>query len=45
MGLQELTLDVEDVQLSGDLAYEVGTATLRIQPPGDQPKPKPSSTS
>jgi uncharacterized protein (TIGR02246 family) len=34
MGIQEATLNTEHVEESGDLAYEVGSATLKIQPRG-----------
>jgi uncharacterized protein (TIGR02246 family) len=36
MGVQAVTLNTLDVESSGDLAYEVGSATLKIQPAGGQ---------
>lgn len=36
MGVKEVTKNVQEVEASGDLAYEVGTATLKIEPPGGQ---------
>ncbi len=36
MGVKEVTLNVQEVEASGDIAYEVGTATLKIEPPGGQ---------
>jgi uncharacterized protein (TIGR02246 family) len=34
MGVHEVTLRTEEVATSGDLAYEIGTATLTMQPAG-----------
>ena len=36
-GVGSVTLTTVDVGRSGDLAYEVGNAALRIQPEGQQP--------
>jgi uncharacterized protein (TIGR02246 family) len=36
MGVKEVTLDSQEVEASGDIAHEVGTATLKIEPPGGQ---------
>ena len=36
MGVKEVTLDSQEVEASGDIAYEVGAATLKIEPPGGQ---------
>jgi uncharacterized protein (TIGR02246 family) len=36
MGVQEVALNTLDVEASGDLAYEVGSATLKIQPAGGE---------
>lgn len=36
MGIRQATLQVREVQSSGDLAYEVGAAMLQIQPEGGQ---------
>jgi uncharacterized protein (TIGR02246 family) len=37
MGVQELSLTTEEVDARDDLAYEVGSATLKIQPPEGSP--------
>ena len=36
LGVKEVGLDTMDVEGREDLAYEVGVATLTIQPPGAQ---------
>lgn len=36
MGVKEVTINVQEVEASGDIAYEVGIATLKIEPPGGQ---------
>jgi uncharacterized protein (TIGR02246 family) len=36
MGVKEVTINVQEVEASGDIAYEIGTATLKIEPPGGQ---------
>ncbi len=33
MGIRSASLQIHDVQAAGDTAYEIGTATLTIQPP------------
>jgi len=37
MGIQEVDLRTEHVEADGNLAYEVGSATLKIQSDGGQP--------
>jgi len=37
MGIREVDLRTEDVESSGDLAYEIGSATLKIEPQGGSP--------
>jgi uncharacterized protein (TIGR02246 family) len=37
MGVQALSLTTEEVDARDDLAYEVGSATLKIQPPEGSP--------
>ena len=37
MGVREVDLRTQDVESSGDLAYEIGSATLKIQPEGGSP--------
>jgi uncharacterized protein (TIGR02246 family) len=32
-GIRSVSLQIHDVQAAGDSAYEIGTATLNIQPP------------
>jgi uncharacterized protein (TIGR02246 family) len=34
MGIRSVSLQIHDVQTAGDTAYEIGTATLDIQPAG-----------
>ncbi len=36
MGIREATLETVDVEYLGDVAYEVGAYTMRIQPAGGQ---------
>ncbi len=36
MGVRELTLETVDVEYLGDVAYEVGAYTLKIEPEGGQ---------
>jgi uncharacterized protein (TIGR02246 family) len=35
IGVREVDLQTQQVESSGDLAYEIGSATLTIQPAGD----------
>ena len=35
LGIEDIALQSETVEASGELAYEVGTATLTLQPTGD----------
>lgn len=37
MGVREVDLRTQEVEASGDLAYEIGSATLRIEPAGGSP--------
>ena len=37
MGVREVDLQTEAVETNGDLAYEIGSATLKIQSQGDSP--------
>src|SRR5215210_1374695 len=37
MGVREVDLRTQDVELGGDLAYEIGSATLKMQPPDGSP--------
>jgi uncharacterized protein (TIGR02246 family) len=37
MGVREVDLRTQEVESSGDLAYEIGAATLKIQPEGGSP--------
>jgi uncharacterized protein (TIGR02246 family) len=34
MGVREVDLQTQEAQANGDLAYEIGSATLKIQPEG-----------
>ena len=38
MGVREVDLRTEEVEASGELAYEIGSATLTMQPEGGTPR-------
>ena len=37
MGVERIELRTEELSVQGDTAYEVGTATVTVRPPGQEP--------